>query len=138
MTMKMRKGKQPTGNYEVGYARPPKEHQFKKGEPSRNARGRPPKKTRVPKSQIVEVMTEAVTIKIEGREQKVPFPIAFFQLLKSKALQGEAKATRTVIELLREMGLLDDLRHTEGMKIIVEYVDPKDPGPKTGKRRRNP
>src|SRR3984893_15584126 len=31
----------PPGDYEVGYGRPPREHQFRKGEPSRNPKGRP-------------------------------------------------------------------------------------------------
>jgi hypothetical protein len=30
------------GDYEIGYGRPPHEHQFKKGEPSRNPKGRSP------------------------------------------------------------------------------------------------
>jgi hypothetical protein len=126
----------PKGNYEVGYARPPKEHQVKTGEPSRNPKGRPPRKIGVPKSQIVEVMTEPVTIKKDGREQRVPFPIAFFQQLKSKALQGDARATRTVLELLREMGLLDALRpELQHMKIEVRYIDPKDSRPLRGRRQ---
>ena len=37
----------PIGNHEVGYCKPPTAHQFKKGEPSANPKGRPKGKRRV-------------------------------------------------------------------------------------------
>ena len=65
----------PFGDYEVGYCRPPREHQFKKGEASRNSKGRPRGANR-PALDLVSVLMQPVTIRIKGKERKVPYPEA--------------------------------------------------------------
>jgi hypothetical protein len=68
----------PPGDYEVGYGRPPREHQFKKGEASRNPKGRPRGTTR-PILDLVAVLMQPVTIRIKGKERKVPYPEAMIR-----------------------------------------------------------
>src|SRR3984893_6198924 len=52
------------GDYEVGYGRPPREHQFKKGEPSRNPKGRP--RGARPAPDFVAALLQPVTIRMQG------------------------------------------------------------------------
>ena len=56
-------------NYEVGYKKPPKEHQWKKGDPSPNPKGRP-KKSKNIKEAIQKVLGEEITTKDENGEVK--------------------------------------------------------------------
>jgi len=83
--MKARKGAAQEPDYEVGYRRPPRQHQFKKGQPSPNPKGRP----RGSKAaDLPSVLKEPVSIKIGGRVHKVPFIVAYFQVLK----EGQSRA----------------------------------------------
>ena len=80
------------GDYEVGYGRPPREHQFKKGEPSRNPKGRP--RGAKPAPDLVAALLQPVTIRMQGKERKVSFPEAMIQVAKDKALKGDLRANR--------------------------------------------
>src|ERR1700731_1006058 len=66
------------GDYEVGYGRPPRAHRFKKGEPSRNPKGRPRGSNR-PAPDLVAALWQPVTIRMQGKERKVPYPEAMIQ-----------------------------------------------------------
>ena len=87
-------------NYEVGYGRPPVEHQFKKGQPSRNPRGRPPSGALRRSASVNELLNEQVTMTIDGRRKRVPYREAFIQTLKAKALQGDKTAMQMVYRLI--------------------------------------
>ncbi len=59
----------PSGDYEVGCGKPPKEHQFKPGQ-SGNPKGRPPK--RKPKRiDAAAVLSEPLAVKNSGGRQKM-------------------------------------------------------------------
>lgn len=90
--------------YEVGYGRPPLEHQFKKGAPSPNPRGRPRGAKRAP--DLAKVLMEPVTLNKRGRSRKVPFLEALVQVQKGKALNGDHRSTQTVLNLTEKLGLL--------------------------------
>src|ERR1700687_4251428 len=91
----------PPGDYEVGYGRPPREHQFKKSEPSRNRKGRP--RDARPAPDLVAALFQPVTIRMQGKERKVPFPEAMIQVVEDKALKGDQRAAQTLINLMREL-----------------------------------
>ena len=95
----------PLGDYEVGYCRPPREHQFKKGEVSRNPKGRPRGANR-PALDLVSVLMQPVTIRIKGKERKVPYPEAMIQALQGVALMGEPRQAQILINLMRELDIL--------------------------------
>jgi Family of unknown function (DUF5681) len=91
--------------YEVGYRRPPQQHQFKKGQPSRHPKGRPPgSRNRAPR--LIDVIMEPVNIKLHGRDRKVPYPAAFLEVMKARALKGDQKAAQILFALFKELGLL--------------------------------
>jgi Family of unknown function (DUF5681) len=93
------------GDYEVGYGRPPRAHRFKKGEPSRNPKGRP-RGTNRPAPDLVAALWQPVTIRMQGKERKVPYPEAMIQVAKDKALKGDQRAAQTLINLMRELDIL--------------------------------
>lgn len=102
--MKHSKREKQRGDYEVGYGRPPHQHQFKKGQRSANPTGRP-RRTRSPN--LVEVLLEPVSIKIQGRTRKVPYLEAYAQVMKDKAIKGDIKAGQMLLLLAKQLKLLD-------------------------------
>lgn len=91
-------GQQPE---QVGYGRPPKPTQFKKGQ-SGNPRGRPRNRRReVPYDTLLGQM---VTVREDGRERRVTAAEAFILQLTKKGLEGDsasARASLTAIENAR-------------------------------------
>jgi Family of unknown function (DUF5681) len=93
------------GDYEVGYVRPPREHQFKKSEASRNPKGRP-RNTKGPVLDLVAALLQPVTIRMQGKERKVPYMEAMIQVTKNKALKGNLRAAQMLGALMRELDFL--------------------------------
>jgi Family of unknown function (DUF5681) len=102
---KLGRNPRPPGDYEVGYCRPPREHQFKKGEASRNPKGRPRGANR-PALDLVAALMQPVTIRMKGKERKVPYPEAMIQALQGEALMGEPRPAQILINLMRELDIL--------------------------------
>lgn len=90
-------------DYEVGYGRPPRERQFKKGEPRRNPRGRP-RKERRKQINLYEVITEEISITRNGKTKKVPFPIAHIHQIKERAVKGDPKASQLLVQIYKSFG----------------------------------
>lgn len=87
---------QPSGNYEVGRARPPVHSQFKPGQ-SGNPKGRP--KGRKNAITMMDEAAEAlITVRENGHERKTPKAAAVFEMLMNKALQGDARATKLILD----------------------------------------
>ena len=64
--------RRPSGDYEVGYGKPPKKHQFKRGQ-SGNPKGRKKKLTRVPDiaTALDRVLSREMMINDNGQTRKV-------------------------------------------------------------------
>lgn len=113
------------GDYEVGYCRPPREHQFKKGEASRNHKGRPCGINR-PALDLGAVLMQPVAMRIKGKERKVPYPEALIQALQREALMGELRSAQIVINLMRELGILKPQAAFGPPTIHIHFVEPGD------------
>jgi hypothetical protein len=114
-----------TPTYEVGYGRPPRQHQFKKGEPSRNPKGRRPgSRNRAPR--LIDILMEPVTIKLHGHERKVPYPAAFLEVMKARALKADPKAIQIVFALFKELGLLKPEALPEKFAFTLKFADPSE------------
>jgi len=77
-------------DYEVGYGKPPKSGQFKKGK-SGNPKGRP-KGTRNFKTDVLSVLNEPVKVSRNGKTKSVSTQAATLARLREKALKGDQKA----------------------------------------------
>jgi hypothetical protein len=116
-------------DYEVGYKRPPRKHQFKTGRPSANPKGRP----RGSGKQTVnlhKILMEPVSITKGGRKRKVPFPAAHLQRIMERAAKGDPKADQALFQLYKTMHLFDP----EESNTCYEFTMDLGPAPKTRSR----
>ena len=92
-------------SYEVGYAKPPRHTRFKPGQ-SGNPKGR----KRASKSTgtlLREILNETIVVREGGREKKLTRKEAWLRQTMNGALKGDAKASATMIGLLREVGQIE-------------------------------
>ena len=76
--------------YEVGYGKPPKASQFKKGQ-SGNPKGRP-KGARNFSTDVKEVLTKPVSVNEGNAQRTISTQMATLMRLREKALKGELSA----------------------------------------------
>ena len=94
--------KKPTGDNEVGYGKPPKEHQFPKGK-SGNVSGRP--KSKKPGStDISGLLNEPVKVKAGDRVREMgPFEAGLWKLAK-RAVDKDLRAILKFVKICEEYG----------------------------------
>jgi len=111
--------KQPMGNYDVGYCKPPLAHRFQHGNKANpKGRGRGSKSRKIV---IQDVLFEPVTVREGERTRQMSALEAVLKKTLSKALAGDNKAALTVIGIAQKEGLLtpaqeqavDDLSATD-------------------------
>ena len=96
--------KKPTGDYEVGYGKPPKEHRFPKGR-SGNVSGRPKSK----KSGLTDIsglLNEPVKVKAGGKVREMgPFEAGLRKLAK-RAVDKDLRAILKFVKICEEYGVI--------------------------------
>jgi hypothetical protein len=83
--------------YKVGYRRPPKATQFKRGE-SGNSKGRP-KGSRNLATDLAAELGEPITVREDGRHCRVSKQRALIKSLMAKSLQGDVRAAAALLSL---------------------------------------
>jgi hypothetical protein len=83
--------------YKVGYARPPKTTQFRRGR-SGNPNGRP-KGSRKLATDLAAELSEQITVREDGRSHRISKQRALIKSLMARALQGEVRATAAILTL---------------------------------------
>lgn len=89
-----------SGDYEVGYKKPPKSGQFKKGQ-SGNPKGRP-KGAKSPKNLVLALLTERILVKTQNGVRKMSKMDALLHKQAEKAGKGDDKAFRVLLNLYGE------------------------------------
>ncbi len=84
-------------NYKVGYSKPPKAKQFKKGR-SGNPKGRPKGSLNLATDLTAE-LSEQITVREDGRSRRVSKQRALIKSLLAKALQGDIRASAALLAL---------------------------------------
>lgn len=87
--------------YEIGYGKPPKSGQFKKGK-SGNPDGRP-KGTRNLSTDLKEELAMRIVTKEGDRVQKLSKQRALVKTLTNKALNGDQRAIATLVKLIERL-----------------------------------
>ncbi len=96
-----------SNDYKIGYMKPPRHTQFKKGQ-SGNPRGRP-KGTKNLKADLEEELQEAVIVKEGETRRSVSKQRAMVKGLLAKAMQGDTRAANTILNMVfRLLDLGDD------------------------------
>ncbi len=85
--------------YDVGYGKPPKDNQFKKGQ-SGNPKGRP-KGVRNFETELKEVLNSKVSITQDGKRQSISVKRATILKLAEKGLSGHVPAIKFLLELIQ-------------------------------------
>jgi hypothetical protein len=94
--------------YSVGKGKPPREHQFKKGEPSPNPHGRPKGSTR--ESQLQKMLRKKVwATDADGRRVRKPL----HEIIDHKLVEAAAKGDFKAIKLINELVIMHE-RHQRG------------------------
>ncbi len=91
-------------DYEIGYKKPPKSGQFKKGK-SGNPKGRPKqdRKERTFWEVFRSALNRPVAVKIEGRDYSATIQEALIMTLTSSALNGNHQALKIAVQLMDKM-----------------------------------
>jgi hypothetical protein len=98
-------GCQTTDRYEVGYGKPPKSTQFKKGR-SGNPKGRP--KTKLSAEQTFkEIFAKKVMATVDGKKRSINGMEAIFMQLRAKASAGDLKAVGLYFNFCKLLGTSD-------------------------------
>jgi hypothetical protein len=83
--------------YKVGYGKPPKSGQFKRGK-SGNPKGRPKGSLKLATDLAAE-LNEQITVREDGKPRRVSKQRALIKSLMAKALQGDVRANAAVLAL---------------------------------------
>lgn len=123
-------------DYEVGYGKPPKSTQFKKGQ-SGNPRGRPKKLMPTVAGQVARLMGEKYSARVNGEAVLMTGEEMIARRLMEKALKGDPKAFEKVHQLANQHAEAEAriAQAAEGPKpIIVGLVHAKIPEEECYKR----
>jgi hypothetical protein len=90
-------GPQATPDYEVGYGRPPKAHQFKKGQ-SGNPKGRKRKPNSV-QAQMRSILLRRISINEGGSTKRLSLQEVILRTFVNKAAKGDQKAAELALKL---------------------------------------
>ena len=92
--------------YTVGYGKPPKDTQFKKGK-SGNPKGRPKGSTNF-LTILEQELSQSIVVNENGKKKTITRMQAMVKRIVAGALQGDLKALMTLFEILRRTGKFEE------------------------------
>lgn len=113
--------KQPKGDYEIGYGKPPKQHQFPKGF-SGNLKGKP-KGAKNVKTDLEEELREQVEINDGGKVKRVTKQRLLIKAQVNKAIKGGDKAAAIILNLKLKLDELGAEAKAAGVQLDPDEQD---------------
>jgi hypothetical protein len=134
--------KRKPAEHAVGYGRPPKATQFKKGQ-SGNPRGRP-KGSRPVGAVLQQILGRRIAVTENGRTRRVPMLEVILRRLAHDAMRSDPSALKQMLSLIDryaeapEAGLSIDEILAEDQAIVAKYLTPSpvQSRPKSRKSRK--
>ena len=121
--------------YRVGKGKPPKEHQWKKGQPSPNRKGRPKGSGR--QTQLQKMLAKKIWVTgSDGRAVRKTIHEVIDHKLLEMAAKGDLKAIKLIKELLviyERLGLVDQPSAAEQRRLDAESEEKRKHAEKIGK-----
>lgn len=108
-----------TGNYEIGYGRPPRAHQFPAGRSGnpKGSKGRPP-------IDISQKLTEPIPFSVNGKaERATPFEAGLLSMV-AKAAKGHMRSAKKFLDHCQSAGLFERPEETDDHQYVLRI--PKD------------
>jgi hypothetical protein len=102
--------------YKVGYKKPPLHSRFVKGK-SGNPKGRPKKSILTMMDILHDELSRKITIKDADKISKVSFDVAIMRQLIHKAVKGDMRAVKYLLDMYRSFEGLEELIETPVMII---------------------
>jgi len=99
--------------YEIGYGKPPQDHQFKPGF-SGNKKGRP-KGSKNTYTLLNEILNQKITVKEKDENIKISKKVAMLTQLVNKGVKGDIKAITTLLPHM----LMSDLKEEDREKVLA-------------------
>jgi hypothetical protein len=109
-------------DYEVGYKKPPKASQFKKGK-SGNPKGRPKHRLRPAATLLLEELAKSIEIIEKGVRRTVTKQEALMMAVVNQSIKGDPPARRYVLEELKHHRIRDE---EEGVEVYTWRVTRED------------
>jgi hypothetical protein len=98
--------KKNTNDYEVGYKKPPKHSQFKKGQ-SGNKKGRP-KGSKNANTLIHEIANKEITVRAKnGKLIKTTLFAVMFENLTTSGIKNDVASAKLAVEIMKKAGYFD-------------------------------
>lgn len=111
-------------DYEVGYKRPPREHQFKPGQ-SGNPKGRP-KKNKNFVEDVKGEMNELIQIQAQGKLKKITKQKALAKRIVADALSGKTSIIKLLLPILSDKNFeikdFEEDLSQEDQAILEDYI----------------
>jgi hypothetical protein len=99
--------RQPTGDYEVGYCRPPARHRFRPGQSGNPTGQRKGSQVRTITDELNEIAATKVTIRDGQRTRKVSLIKAIFLAHGMNGAKGDVRSAALFLNQVHKMGLLN-------------------------------
>jgi Family of unknown function (DUF5681) len=109
-----------TGEYEVGYRKPPKDTQFKPGRSGNPSGHKKHLKSR--KTVAMETLNKRILVTEAGRQRRITIHEAIWTTLATNALKGDIRSMAFLLKSIEQCDLPSD-SNTEG-RITIEFVEP--------------
>ena len=110
----------PKSDYEIGFGRPPRSKQFRKGT-SGNPKGRP-RGSKSLNTIVKETLDEKVVVRENGRRGKITMLAAMIKQQANKAVSGDQRAVRYLIELNLRLNS-EDVRQPDGLELLRQAFE---------------